>query len=132
MIGTINPQNNDVYLYLSPNEISRLDQEQIVGDYVGFEDDVLGKLTLKLEDDLRKMSDVGQYRLDKSDDNTIKNIDVKIYRGKYGALKERGIELHLGYSHIHVENTDSLDFGHSSNHHLLLLARERIMAKNSS
>ena len=129
MIGTI-LKNNDVWTYLSPRKISQLEKGTIIGSYVSYEEDILGTLTLHLKGNLQEMRDIGEYRLDKSEDNIIRNLEVVIWKGKYEDLKERNVSLHLGYAHINLINTSRLDF-HSRFLYIDLLLKKKRLTKTN-
>jgi len=129
MIGTI-LKNNDVWVFLPPRKISQLENAAIIGSYVSCEEDILGTLTLHLKGNLQEMRDIGEYRLDKSEDNTIKNLEVVIWKGKYEDLKERNVGLHLGYAHINLINTSRLDL-HSRSLYINLLLKKKRLLKNT-
>lgn len=126
MIGTI-LENNDVWTYLSPRKISQLEKGTITGDYINAREEILGILTLHLKGNFQEMSDIGEYKLDKSENNTIRNLEVTIWKGKYEDLKERNVCLHLGHAHINLINTSKLDFHSRSLYIDLLLKKKRLL-----
>jgi len=130
MIGT-NLDNNDVWIFMTPEEITLLEKEEIKGDYVNWREDLLGTLTLKLNYDLQEMRDVGEITLDKVNEKT-RNLEVVIYNRKYEDLvKRRSIGLHIGYAHIDIHDTEKLDgYQERQYYNELCLLKEKI-EKNS-
>ncbi len=106
MIGT-QLKNNDIWIYLTSQEISELENtHSIEGDYINIEESKLEKLTLKLNDNLKEMIDIGERKYYESQGN----LEVTIYSRKLIQLHERGsISLHIGSAHIDINDISRLN-----------------------
>ena len=107
MIGTI-LENNDVWIYLTPEDITELGKGEVKGDYINYMENTLGTLTAKLNDDLQSMSNPGEITIDKACGKT-KNLEVVIWTGKYNNLVKEGTTgVHLGGGKIDMNDIDRL------------------------
>lgn len=101
MIGTISHLNNDVWVYLTPEEISLLERQTLEGDFINSADRLKGKLTLKIDD--KKCRELAWFERDKSGDDKTKNLSVYLSSIGYRKLTERKrTEFHLGYAHVNL------------------------------
>ena len=115
MIGTISSLNSDVWIYLTPQEISLLERQTLEGNFINSSDRLKGKLTFGIDD--KKCFDLASFERDKSADGKTKNLSVYLSYVGYRKLKERKrVELHLGYAHVNLidisfmqENSDFHD-----------------------
>ncbi|MEK6897957.1 MAG: hypothetical protein AABX28_01215 [Nanoarchaeota archaeon] len=108
MIGTISHLSNDVWVYLMPEEISRLERQILEGDFINSVDRLKGKLTLEIDD--KKCRELAGFEMDKSEDNRTKNLFVYLSSIGYKKLiKSKRVEFHLGYAHVNLIDISSMD-----------------------
>ena len=128
MIGTISCLNNDVWIYLTPKEISLLEKQSLEGDFINSADRLKGKLTFEIDD--KRCLDLAAFERDKSSDGKTKNLSVYLSLIGYRKLKERRrTEFHLGYAHVNLIDTSLMQESDGSHDMLTYEGLNDLMVK---
>lgn len=129
MIGTNFGISNKIDIYLFPKEIIELKDKIMEGDYINLKKGIVGKLILGLREKNYKMSDLGEYKFNKSENGIIKGLEVYINERKYSKIVDSGIGLHLGYAHINIYNLEKINPQDELVYNELLSIKERLKNK---
>lgn len=105
--------NNDVFIFFEDEEISQMRERSIHGEHITANyPEMLGALEASLNDTIcrAKMEPIAT-EIQRVDGGHITSIQVFIKKDVYVRLIERGTyELHQGYRHISLLDTQRLDF----------------------
>ncbi len=113
MIGYSNPRNNDLYLFFEPEEITRLKNGRVTGEYINHNDvRIIGSLEASINEEVcRRNQEKVHADISRDAQQNVLSMQVRMMQIVHDVLVENGcVEDHQGYRHVSLLDTNRLGF----------------------
>lgn len=106
-------QNNDIFVFFESDEISKLSEGKIQGEYINVtQHQEIGRLEAVIDEVVcRKGMDTIITNVQRNSNGVISSMSISVMQRVYDYLVEMGkYESHEGFRHIHLIDVNRIDF----------------------